>query len=85
MQMTIENNLSAKEMLFYMVSILRAIQIDMGNVKFVPGLATNSISVSCLTRKGFTASFDKNKCRINDRNGIVVLVRFYSGGLYHLK
>lgn len=54
-------------------------------VRYVPGLSTNLISVTCLAKKKLNVSFDEEGCRIADQAGDIVATGFRSGGLYHLR
>lgn len=60
-------------------------KIDVNEVKFVPALSTNLISVSKLSQKGFKVSFDTDGCDIIDSGGTVVATGGRHGGLYYLR
>eukprot|EP00794_Sanderia_malayensis_P010763 gene10763-11913_t len=45
---------------------------DLTEVLYVPSLKKNLFSVSAVTKKGFTMKFDKSRCVILDKNGIVM-------------
>lgn len=60
------------------------VKIKMSDVKYVPGLTTNLISVRRLTEKNLKVVFEKDLCKICDGNGIVVATGARIGGLYQL-
>lgn len=54
------------------------------NVYYVPNLSTNLLSVSELTRKGFTVKFDSKQCKIMRTGNEVVATASYNNGVYQL-
>lgn len=60
-------------------------RIDVCDVKYVPGLATNLISVDCLAQKNLKVHFNSQGCRIIDSQNNVVATGAHHDGLYHLR
>lgn len=60
-------------------------KIDVSDVKFVPGLSTNLISVGKLTEKKFKVVFDTDGCEVVDTDGTVVVTGGRQSGLYYLR
>lgn len=54
------------------------------NVYYVPNLSTNLLSVSELTRKGFTVKFDNKQCKILRKGNEIVATASYNNGVYKL-
>ncbi|OBZ69824.1 Retrovirus-related Pol polyprotein from transposon TNT 1-94 [Grifola frondosa] len=63
---------------------VRTITLD--NVLYAPDLAFCLISISCLDEAGYSVTFEKGVCRINDRKTRCVVGRIQSkNGLYPIK
>lgn len=60
-------------------------KINMSAVKFVPGLATNLISVGKLAEKKFSVVFGKDSCSILDADCEVIATGTCHGGIYYLR
>ena len=55
----------------------------LADVLHVPSLASNLLSVRCLTKKGLRVSFDKDKCEI-ERDGVVIATAPVVNDMYKL-
>ena len=53
-------------------------------VLYIPSLAKNLLSVSAVTKKGHTMTFDEGKCVILDSNGILRGSRITDGNIFTL-
>ena len=61
------------------------VNIEISDMKFVPGLATSLISVAKLAEKKLDVKFNSEGCRIVDSGGAVVATGGRYGGLYYLR
>ena len=59
-------------------------KISVMDVLFVPGIASNLLSVRKLTEKGYSVQFEKNTCKIV-KNGTVVAIGDLCNDLYKLR
>lgn len=62
----------------------KVMKIEMNDVKFVPGLSANLISVGKLAMKGLKVFFDNDECNIVNTDGAVVATGTRYCGLYYL-
>lgn len=61
-----------------------AVEINVKELRFVPGLSVNVVSVSRITDEGYSVHFGPMDCR-NMKEGVVVAMGEKSGGLYYLR